>query len=315
MKNKKVCIVGGTGFVGHHIIALLCQQVKSIRVLTRRKQDHKDLLVIPNLELVEVDIHQKNILREQFQGMDVVINLVGILNEGVRKGDDFRRVHVELTQQILDACAHNHVSRLLHMSALNADASSGTSMYLRTKGEGENMVHTFTSSGLQVTSFRPSIIFGPGDSFFNRFAAMLRILPWLPLACPNARMAPVYVGDVAQAFINAINDKSTVTRRIELCGPRDYSLLELVQYVKKQINSKKPVIPLPDGLSKLMANIMQFFPGKPFTPDNYNSLQKGSICSAQSRHCTTSVESIVPLYIGQKDREHQLQQYRSIARR
>lgn len=166
------------------------------------------------------------------------------------------------------------------MSALNADQASGSSQYLRTKGEGENRAHTLGQSQMAVTSFRPSVIFGPDDSFLNRFAQLLRIPGPLPLACPEALMAPVYVGDVVQAFANALEDPATYGKRYELCGPESYTLKQLVAFIAQHSGRRKMIIGLPDWLSRLQAAVLQFAPGKPFTPDNYQSLQTPSVCTS-----------------------------------
>ena len=315
MKKLNVCILGGSGFVGHNLIAKLSPKVNHITVLTRRLNANKDLLVFPNISVIEVNIIQCTSLNKYLNGADIVINLVGIINENLTKGATFRKVHVDLTQKILNACAHNNVQRLLHMSTLNANASSGKSIYLRSKGEAENMAHTFTQTGLTVTSFRPSVIFGENDAFFNRLARMLRVLPYLPLACPNSRFSPVYVGDVSDAIINAITDKSTQGKRIELCGPKSYRLVDLAYYTRRLQNSSTWIFALPDSFSRIMASILQFMPGKPFTPDNYNSMQIDSVCSADNDCCRTSVESIVPSYIGNDNEQTRLQNYRASVRR
>jgi uncharacterized protein YbjT (DUF2867 family) len=166
----------------------------------------------------------------------------------------------------------------LHMSALNADQSSGASQYLRSKGEGENRAHTLRKPGIAVTSFRPSVIFGPDDSFLNRFAGLLRIPGPLPLACPDAQLSPVYVGDVAAAFANALQDRSTFGKHFELCGPKTYTLEQLVRFIARCNGRRKYIIRLPDWASRLQASILQYVPGKPFTPDNYLSLQVPSVC-------------------------------------
>ncbi|MEO5703230.1 MAG: complex I NDUFA9 subunit family protein, partial [Gammaproteobacteria bacterium] len=192
MKTTTVCLLGGTGFVGHHLIRQLTESGYRLRILTRRRERNRDLLVLPNVDLVEADIQDEQVLTRQFMGCDAVINLVGILNEKGSNGSGFRRAHVELPRKILQACLASGVTRVLHMSALNADADKGSSHYLRSKGAGEDLLHSM--QGLRVTSFRPSVIFGPGDSFFNRFATLLKLSPlFFPLACPNARFAPVYV--------------------------------------------------------------------------------------------------------------------------
>src|SRR5690606_4508306 len=124
----------------------------------------------------------------------------------------------------------------------------------------------------KVTSFRPSVIFGPGDSFFNRFARLLKRVPLVfPLACPNARFAPVYVGDVAEAFARALKDPQLYGRRLALCGPREYTLQQLVAYTAECLGLRRLILPLPDFLSRIQAAIFDFVPGKPFSTDNYRS--------------------------------------------
>ncbi len=301
MKIEKVCILGGAGFVGHHLAARLAEDGLSCRIPTRHPQRHRDLRVLPGMELVQVEDLDSDGLKQLFKGCDAVVNLIGILNPG---GDDgFRRVHVELVDRIADAGRVSGIKRLLHMSALNASASQGSSEYLRSKGEGENQAHTRGHSSMRVTSFRPSVIFGPGDGFFNRFAALLRSAPGvIPLACPEARFQPVYVGDVAEAFARSLLDRSTWERHYELCGPQTYSLRQLVEYTAGVMGRRVRVLGLNDSLSRLQARVMQRLPGKPFTYDNYLSLQMDSVCSSdglsQLGIQPRSVESQVPGYLG-----------------
>jgi NADH dehydrogenase len=211
------------------------------------------------------------------------------------------------------------VSRLLHMSALNADVNESRGRYLKTKGEGENLVHQ--SPGIEVTSFRPSVIFGPDDSFFRRFAGLLRLmpLPLFPLACAEARFAPVYVGDVAEAFVYALEHPATAGQRLELCGPAEYTLGQLVEYTAGQIGRPATVIGLPDFAARLQGRIMGLLPGKPFTLDNYYSLKKDSICSRCALPAMgirpRSVEAVVPVYLGSASSRARYYDYRSRARR
>lgn len=315
MQSAKICILGGSGFVGQHIAGRLIAQGKQVRIATRNRDRHSNLLVLPGIELVEADIFDSDSLRKLLADADCVINLVGILNESQHNGDGFRRAHVDLPRLIADACRVTGVPRLLHMSALNANVNSSPSYYLRTKAEGENFLHTIASPSLHVTSFRPSVIFGPGDSFFNRFAGLLKATPFaFPLACPNARFAPVYVGDVADRFVRALDNKATFGKRYDLCGPKQYSLIELVRYTAAQLRLRRRIIGLPDTISYLQAAMLEWFPGKPFSLDNYRSLQTDSICS-QGVSETTSVESIVPYYIGNRGRSRNYDRYRSRAHR
>ena len=303
MKHNSICILGGSGFVGKQIANRLVSKNRRVRILTRNRNNHRDLLVLPNVELIEADVFDNPQLKKYLNGVDAVVNLVGILNEKQHNGDGFRKVHVELPKNLLGICLDLDIPRILHMSALNADANLGTSFYLRTKGEGENTLHTYSTDRLAVTSFRPSVIFGPGDSFLNRFAHILKPMPYFfPLACPEARFAPVYVGDVADRFVQALDDKSTYGQRYNLCGPEEYTLKQLVEYTAKTLSLKRRVISLPDFISKLQANVLEWFPGKPFSVDNYNSLKLDSVCE-HGEHEATSLAMIVPSYLGDDNRE------------
>lgn len=285
-------------------------------MLSRRKSNCMDLSVLPDLSVIEADVYDQKQLNHATEGAHTVINLIGILNEKQHNGDGFRRAHVEVSRKVLNACHHNKVNRLLHMSALNADATKGSSHYLRTKGEAENNVHAFAGE-IQVTSFRPSIIFGDDDSFFNRFAHILKMTPWLfPLACGKARFAPVYVGEVAQFFVESISNKQTFNKRIELCGPEIYTLKELVKFTSQQIGKHHLIINLPDTLAQLQALLLEYFPGKPFSIDNYDSLQIDSVCQgADVFICKRSIQSIVPAYLGKHNRFRENDSFRQQSRR
>lgn len=310
-----VCLLGGTGFVGSHLAALLSAHGYRVRIPTRRATRHAALRVLPGVELIEADIHDTAALRAMLQGCSAAVNLVAILNE--RRAGDFQTVHAKLPRNLVKLCREGGVQRLLHMSALNADAQRGPSHYLRSKGEGENLVHQ--AEGVQVTSFRPSVIFGPDDHFFNRFAGLLKLSPWLfPLACPQARFAPVFVGDVAQAMLVALEDPRTVGQRYDLCGPRAYTLTELVEYTARVLELRRCVIGLSRGLSRLQAAVMGHLPGKVFSYDNYLSLQVDAVCAdvfpALLGITPASVEALVPQYLGHRDQRGRLDEYRQRAR-
>lgn len=296
MTIHNVCLFGGTGFVGKWLAARLIAKGYHVKVLTRHKHRHQNLSVIPNLTLAECALNNPSEIEKELRGFDAAINLVGILNEF--SDDGFDETHITLTKNIIAACQTNNLNRFLQMSALHAD-ENGLSRYLQTKGQAENYVHAAHSENLAVTSFRPSVIFGPGDSFLNRFADLLRQIPVaFPLACASTRFAPVFVGDVANAFVTALEDPTSSNKRINLCGPRTYTLHELVKYTADTISIKRTIIDLPDWASKLQASIMGVMPGKPFTRDNYLSLQIDSVCDSQDRSCPTALESITPSYLG-----------------
>lgn len=303
MNIRRICVLGGTGFVGSALLTRLHADGYQLRALTRHRARHRHLLVLPNLRLIEGDAHDPDTLRRAFEGMDAVVNLVGILNERGHGGRGFRRVHTELAQKVLEACKGAGVKRLLHMSALHADAATGRSHYLRSKGEAENHVHTFAGE-VKVTSFRPSVIFGPGDSFVNRFARLLRLspLPVFPLTCAQARFQPVYVGDVVEAMAGALEDPASFGRRYDLCGPRVYTLREIVEYVAQVLGLRRRVIALPDALSRLIA-LGSEYTVKFFSLDNYYSLQVDSVCAEGHAACPTPMEAVVPRQLGRLGRE------------
>jgi len=320
MRGNTVCLLGGTGFVGYHLANRLTRHGYTVNILTRRRERHRDLLVNPRIRLVEADVYNSHELRQNFSAAGAVVNLIGILNEGGGRENSFARVHAELPGLIADAAAAAEVPRLLHMSALNAEAAEPHSRYLKTKGEGEDRVHAAAGRGLRVTSFRPSVIFGPGDSFFNRFAALLRLSPLVfPLACPGSRFAPVYVGDVAAAFCSALADDATAGQRLELCGPDSYTLKDLVVYTRDLIGLKMPVVGLGDTLSRWQARVFGLLPGRPFTLDNYYSLQHPSLCTENALPALgvtpTSVQAVVPGYLAGRTPRGRFQSFRRAARR
>jgi NADH dehydrogenase len=300
MTPKTICVLGGTGFVGHQLISQLTKAGYYVVAPSRNRERHRSLSVLPKVDVVDADIHDEEALKALFVGCHAVINLVGILNEFKR--GDFQRAHVEQVQKIVEACKAAGVTRLLHMSALNADAAQGSSAYLRTKGEGEALAH---ASGLNVTSFRPSVMFGNDDHFFNKFALMLRYMPILPLVCADSRFAPVYVGDVVAVMVKSLNDKESYGQRYDLCGPEAYTMLQMVEYVNRISGFNRTIVPLGNGLSALMARVMGMMPFKPFTYDNYLSLQTAALCvapfPARFGIAPTRIEQIASKYIGRED--------------
>lgn len=320
MKHQ-ICVLGGSGFVGLRVVTALAAQGHSIRVLTRRRERHRELLVLPTVEVVDANVHNLDDLNHNFAGQDTVINLIGILNEKRDNGKGFYHAHVELAQKVIEACKQQDVQRLLHMSALNADPATGSSYYLRSKGEAEQRVHA--AHGIKVTSFRPSVIFGPADQFINRFAELLRMTPGVfPLACGQSRFAPVYVGDVAQAIVRSLDNPATYGQRYNLCGPHEYTLQQLVQYTAGVMGLKRKVISLGKFSSWLQANILEYFPGKPFSRDNYRSLQTPSVCN-KGEHVLRDVFGIkpktieveVPRYLINRVSRQQYMEFRRHARR
>jgi NADH dehydrogenase len=265
-----VLVLGGSGFVGRHLVAALAAQGLNVTVPSRRRERAKHLLPLPTVDVVETDIMAEGVLNALARDKQAVINLVGILH------GDFERVHAELPRGVVAASRAQGVRRLLHMSALGASPDA-PSEYLRSKARGEQTV--LAAKELEVTVFRPSVIFGPEDAFLNTFATLARLFPVLPIACPGARFQPVYVGDVARAMSHALGDLEAVGKLYQLCGPRQYTLKELVEFACRQTGRDRPVLGLPPRLASLQASVMERLPGKLITRDNLRSMQVPNVCS------------------------------------
>ena len=304
---NSVCIFGGSGFIGRHLANLLTNQEIQLRVPTRNYERAKEVLVVPTVDLVEVTHYDDDQLDQLLMGMDAVINLIGVLH------GDFHQAHVEMPQKIVAACLRNGIGRILHMSALHAGLDQ-PSAYLRSKAEGERIVMT---SGLTATSFRPSVTFGPGDSSINLFARLGR-LPVLPLALPEAKFQPIFVENVVQAFTLSLDDPKTFGQSYDLCGPKCYSLRELVEYSAHVTGHDPAIIGLSDGLSHLEAAVMEILPGKLMSVDNYYSMKIDNVCDCTKPSNLTEVwgieptalEEVAPLYLAHQNPRERLDHLR-----
>jgi uncharacterized protein YbjT (DUF2867 family) len=278
MRPQSIVVLGGTGFLGTRLVARLTKDGHRVTALSRDREQHKHLLVLPGLTLENCDVYEAAQLSERFRGKDVIINLIGILNERGFSGAGFRRAHTELTRGVLLAARSAVVGRLLQVSALKA-ATDAPSYYLRSKGEAEQLIRE-TTTALDWTIFQPSVMFGPGDSFLNRFAGLLASIPLVfPLAKPNARFQPVLVDDVIEALIRCLHGGASSRQTYELGGPQIYSLREIVGLVSKLTGRRRWIVGLPDFVARTQALIMDFVPGRPFSSDNYRSLKVDSVCA------------------------------------
>jgi uncharacterized protein YbjT (DUF2867 family) len=278
MRAQSIAVLGGTGFLGTRLVARLIKDGRRVTVLSRDREQHKHLLVLPGLTLENCDVYEEGQLSERLRGKDVVINLIGILNERGFGGAGFRRAHTELTRGVLQAARSAGVTRLLQISALKA-AVDAPSYYLRSKGEAEQLIRE-SNFALDWTIFQPSVMFGPGDSFLNRFAGLLAVIPWaLPLAKPNARFQPVLVDDVIEAVLRCLHGGPSSRQTYELGGPQVYSLREIVELVAKLTGRRRWIMGLPDPVARMQALVMDFVPGRPFSSDNYRSLTIDSVCT------------------------------------
>jgi NADH dehydrogenase len=297
----KVLVLGGSGFIGSRLVAQLATQGRSILLPTRRAINARHLIMLPGVEVVEADIHDEARLAQLMRGVDAVINLVGVLHSrrgksGTAYGPDFERAHVELPRKVAAACAQAGVRRYLHMSALGA-SSSGPSMYLRSKAAGE--AAALSQPSVAVTIFRPSVVFGEGDSFLNLFASLQKFLPVVALGGAGARFQPVYVEDVARVFVAALEDQAAIGQVIELVGPKVYTLRELVQLAGRYSGHPRPVFGLPPALARMQAWFLEHAPGGPLmSRDNLDSMRTDNVASPGTSPMPTAPEDVAPFYLG-----------------
>ena len=298
--TSNICVLGGTGFVGTELVTRLVRAGYWVRVPTRSSGHGQHLRVLSTVELVTANVHDPRTLGQLLAGMDAVINLIGILNQSGRT--TFQSVHADLAAKLIAAARNAKVRRLLQMSAAGADRERGPSRYLRSKGEAENLIRA-AAAHLDFTIFRPSVIFGPRDSLTNRFAALLR-LPGavLPLARSQARFAPVYVGDVADAFARTLEDRGSFGEIYELCGPQILTLEQLVRLTAAVARLPCHILRLPDVLGYLQAAVLGLVPGKPFSLDNFHSLSRDSVCTqdglARLGISPSHMMALLPFYLG-----------------
>jgi len=318
MRHQTIAVIGGSGFIGSELINRLVADGRTVRVATRRRENAKRLTIYP-VDVLEVNLFDPAQLDVFLRGVDAVINLAGILHSrrGEPYGADFARMHVELPKKIASACAAEKIRRVIHISALGADPQ-GSSMYLRSKGDGERALQA--ARGLDTTIFRPSVVFGPGDAFLNTFASLQRAFPVIPVACAKARFQPVYVGDVVQAIVNALDNAETYGKTYPLAGPRVYTLAELVRFAGQSVGRDRRIFALPGFVGRLQARVFEMLPGPPMlTRDNLDSMKTDSVMSGpiapELGITPTSLEAVAPEYLSGLTLRERLNIYRSNAHR
>ena len=311
---NNILILGGSGFVGSALCEALARRGDArITVPTRRSAQAKHLLTLPAVDIVQADVHDDRELARLVAGRDAVVNLIAILHGDAAA---FERVHAALPRRIAQACAAAGVPRIVHVSALGADAQA-PSLYLRSKAAGEAALR---ESGLAATILRPSIIFGPGDSFLNLFAKLQAMLPIVPLAGANARFQPVWVGDVAEAIIRSLDRPDVAGQTLECAGPTVYTLAELVRLAGRWSGHERPVFALPDALGRVQARLMEWLPGEPLmSRDNIDSMRVPNIASGECAGLeqlgieATALEAIGPLMLAPGGELARLNRWRAAA--
>lgn len=297
MRLKEICVLGGSGFVGSAIVAKLDAAGYSVKVLTRRRDTAKHLLLLPNVQVVECNVLDYQALNSALRGTDAVINLIGIFHQSRRLS--FNTMHHQLPAQLAKICVDLGITRLLHMSSLCADKKA-PSQYLQSKALGEAALLALQDK-VNITIFKPSIIFGRGDTFINLFATLIKILPVVMLAKPNAKFQPVWVEDVASCFVKSLENTATYGQTYELAGPKVYSFRELVQHVMNTLHIQRPIIGMGDKLSYAQAFMMEWLSIKLMSRDNIRSMEVDNVSAkpfpAIFGVAPTALEALIPEYL------------------
>jgi uncharacterized protein YbjT (DUF2867 family) len=275
--GKTATIFGASGFIGRYIVEKLARDGWTIRAAVRKPSEAAFLKPLGNVGQItpmQVPLTDPDTVFAVCHGSSLVINLVGVLTESGKA--TFDSIHHLGARTVAEAASNAGASRLIHFSSIGADTHASAS-YAASKGRGEAAV---MKAFPQATIFRPSIVFGPEDDFFNRFASMSNLSPALPLiGGGDSLFQPVYVADLAEAVIAALSNKATAGKTFELGGPEQKSFKSLLSEMLRLIDRKRFLVPLPFPLARIIAAVAQFLPGKPITPDQVELLKNDNIVS------------------------------------
>jgi uncharacterized protein YbjT (DUF2867 family) len=301
MEHRRTVVLGGSGFIGRYVVKRLAARGDVVAVGCRNAEEAKFLKPMGNvgqIETLNIAIGDEEVLPAFLAGNDALVNCVGILRESGRQTFDL--VHHTGPARLARLAREAGIERLVHISALGADARS-TSAYARSKAAGEQAVRDAFPT---ATILRPSVVFGPEDQFFNRFAAIAMISPVMPLiGGGETRFQPVYVGDVADAVIASLEDPAATGRTYELGGPKVYTLRQLLELMLAEIRRKRLFVTLPFGLAALQARLMSLLPDPPLTPDQVELLKQDNVVSSSAMTLAslglpaTPIEAILPTYL------------------
>jgi uncharacterized protein YbjT (DUF2867 family) len=299
-QRKIAAVFGGSGFIGRYVVKRLARAGYTVRVAVTDPGGARFLQTqgkVGQIVPLAAGVTDEDAVARAVVGADLVVNLVGILFE--RRAGDFQRLQAEGAGRVARVSAAQGVERLVHVSAIGADPAS-PSAYGRTKAEGEAAVRAAFPS---ATILRPSIVFGPEDGFFNRFAGLTRVLPFMPVIAGDTRFQPVYVGDVADAVLAAAERDDAPGRTYELAGPRTATFRELLRYILETTGHRRPLVDIPMGLARLQARLGEFLPTPPLTRDQLLMLQRdnvqasGALGLADLGIQPKALEAVVPTYL------------------
>jgi len=301
MAQSLATVFGGSGFIGRYLVTMLARDGWQVRAAVRRPDEAlflKTAGVVGQVTPVAANVRDRASVAQAVEGADAVVNLVGILHEGGKQR--FKTVQGEGARVVAEEAARAGVAHLVHVSAIGADPKSNSS-YARTKAEGEAAVRQAYPN---ATILRPSIVFGPEDGFFNRFAKLAQISPFLPLIGGGAtRFQPVYVGDVAEAVMKALELPPAAGQTYELGGPKIYRFADLMRMLLAETGRKRLLLPVPFPIASLMGAVLQCLPMPQLTLDQVRLLKRDNVVSEGAAGFSalgiapTSVEAIIPTYL------------------
>lgn len=306
IEDKRIVVFGGTGFVGRELATRLARGGAYVTLVARHPERCREPMVLPRVTAVAGDVRDAAFVGRVLADKDAAVNLVGVMNVPARL---MRALHVDWPARLAESGAG--LARIVHVSAAGADAA-GPSRYLRTKAEGEERIRRARAAWTIVA---PSVIFGPGDGLFTRFARLLRLVPAaMPVVRPRARFTPVYVGDVAEALVRLLARPEFAGERLALGGPETWTLREIFAYTRRVIGVRRLLINLPDPLARLEAALFGLLPGKLLTLDQYRSLLADSVADTEALARlgieATAVDALVPTYLGGARRQEELDRFR-----
>mgnify|MGYP001032845270 CR=1 FL=1 len=300
MRQQVATVFGGAGFIGRHVVQRLAKQGYGVRIAGRDTEKAGRLRTLGDVGQVvpvRAAVTDDASVARTVAGADVVVNLVGILFE--RKSGDFQRIHAEGAGRIARLAAAAGVRRLVQISAIGADPGS-QSLYARSKGEGEQAV---AAAFPGATILRPSVVFGPDDQFFNRFAGLAAMLPVMPVVEGQTRFQPIYVGDVADAVMAAITRDDAAGRVYELGGPQVMTMRQVLEFVLEHTHRRRLMLPVPQALAALQARLGEWLPNPPLTRDQLILLKRDNVVAADAAGLAAlglspkAVEAVVPTYL------------------
>lgn len=306
IKDKRIVVFGGTGFIGRELAARLAREGAYVTLLARHPYRNKGLQVLPRLRMIRGDVRDAAAVGRALAGQDAAVNLVGVLDGPSRQ---LQALHVDWPKRLVES--GRELKRIVHISASNADAEAA-SRYLATKGQGEAAIR---AAGVPWTILAPSVVFGRADTFFNRFALLLKLSPGvMPVIRPGARFSPVHVSDVAKAIMAALCRDEFSGKRLKLGGPETWTMREVVEYTRRQTGVRRLLLDVPPAMAKMQARVMGMVPGRPFSMDQYRTLQVDAVAEPDGLRSMgiepTAVEAVVPAYLGFSRHQAQLDRFR-----